>query len=107
MAKFREGQWVSWQTRNSTEHGKIEGAYTEGDNLPDFRGSRGLNPEEGEVLYALRMYKKRDGAWHPIKGKPIGHYEDSLTDWDAPDSVSDEPVELSQSQKIDLAFNRL
>lgn len=108
-AKFSRGDWVSWNTRNSTEHGKVIGGYTQGEDIPDFRGSRGLDPEEGEVLYALRMYKKRDGDWHPIEGKPIGHYEDSLTSWgDAPSEseVSGEYVELSSSERIELAFSR-
>jgi hypothetical protein len=108
-AKFSRGDWVSWNTRNSTEHGKVIGGYTKGEDIPDFRGSRGLDPEEGEVLYALRMYKKRDGKWHPIEGKPIGYYEDSLSSWsDAPSDsdVSDDYVELSDEERIDEAVRR-
>jgi hypothetical protein len=109
-AKFTRGDWVSWQTRNSTEHGKVIGGYEKGEDMPDFRGSRGLDPEEGEVLYALRMYKKRDGKWHPIQGKPIGHYEDSLESWgDAPsgDEVSDDYVELSETERVELSVDRV
>jgi hypothetical protein len=101
-AKFSRGDWVNWDTRNSTELGKVTGAYMEGDDLPDFRGSRGLSPEGDEILYALRMYKQRDGSWHPIKGKPIGHYEDSLRSAQKPSEVSDSPVELVQSD-VDVA----
>jgi hypothetical protein len=94
---YSQGDWVRWNTRNSTEIGTVTGSYTEGDDLPDFRGSRGLSPEEGEYLYALRMYKQRDGTWHPIEGKPIGHYEDSLRSAEEPSDVSDSLVELVQS----------
>jgi hypothetical protein len=96
-AQFSRGDWVRWDTRNSTELGKVTGTYHEGDDLPDFRGSRGFSPEEGEHLYALRMYKQRDGTWHPIEGKPIGHYEDSIRSAEKPSDVSDEPVELGRS----------
>jgi hypothetical protein len=69
----------------------------EGDDLPDFRGDRGMSPEGEEVLYALRMYKKRDGTWHPITGGLIGHYEDSIRSVETPTNVSDTPVELSDN----------
>jgi Protein of unknown function. len=41
------------------------------------------------------MYKERDGTYHPIEGKPIGHYEDSLRSADEPSDVSESAVELS------------
>jgi len=62
-ASYKRGDWVSWNTRNSTEKGTVYGSYMEGDDLPDFRGDRGMSPEGDEVLYALRMYKERDGTW--------------------------------------------
>lgn len=93
--QFTRGDWVNWDTRNSTEIGKVIGGYTKGDDMPDFRGSRGLSPEEGEILYALRMYKERDGAFHPIEGKPIGHYEDAVRSAEEPANVSESSVELS------------
>jgi len=65
-ALYKRGDWVEWNTRNSTEIGTVYGSYQEGDDMPDFRGSRGYNPESDEVLYALRMYKKRDGMWHQL-----------------------------------------
>jgi hypothetical protein len=99
---YKRGDWVNWDTRNSTEIGKVTGSYTEGDDLPDFRGSRGMSPQEGEILYALRMYKKRDGTYHPIEGKPIGHYEDSVRSAEKPSDVSDSPVELVESD-VDVA----
>jgi hypothetical protein len=95
--QFTRGDWVNWDTRNSTEIGKVIGGYTKGDDMPDFRGSRGLSPEEGEILYALRMYKERDGAFHPIEGKPIGHYEDSVRSAEEPANVSESSVELGRS----------
>jgi len=91
---YSRGDWVRWDTRNSTELGTVTGSYTKGDDLPDFRGSRNLSPNEGEVLYALRMYKQRDGAWHPIEGKVIGHYEDALRAAEKPSDVSESAVEL-------------
>lgn len=96
-AKFKRGDWVRWDTRNSTEIGKVIGGYTEGDDLPDFRGSRGLSPDEGDILYALRMYDERDGTFHPIKGKAIGHYEESVRSAEEPSNVSESSVELARS----------
>jgi len=92
--KHKRGDWVSWNTRNSTEKGTVYGSYMEGEDLPDFRGDRGMSPEGDEVLYALRMYKERDGTWHPIEGGLIGHYEKSVSSIDEPADVSDSPVEL-------------
>jgi hypothetical protein len=100
-ATFKQGDWVSWETRNSTEKGKVIGSYSEGDDLPDFRGSRNLSPEGDEVLYSLRMYKDEDGTWHPIEGKPIGHYEDSVSSIDEPANVSESSVELGRSNHED------
>lgn len=94
-AEYSQGDWVEWDTRNSTEIGKVVGSYTAGDDIPTIRGNRNLSPEEGEVLYTLRMYKQRDGTWHPIEGNPIGHYEDSVRSTDEPSDVSDSPVELT------------
>jgi hypothetical protein len=99
--KFSQGDWVRWDTRNSTEIGKVTGSYTEGDDIPDIRGDRGLSPNEGEHLYTLRMYKERDGAFHPIEGKPIGHYEDSLRAAEEPSNVSESSVELGRSNAED------
>lgn len=96
-ATYKRGDWVRWDTRNSTEIGTVIGGYTKGDDIPDFRGSRGLSPDEGEILYALRMYDERDGTYHPIEGKPIGHYEDSVRSAEEPANVSDESVELGRS----------
>jgi len=92
-----EGDWVRWDTRNSTEIGRVEGVYGADDTLPEFRGSRGYSPEGDETLLALQMYKERDGTYHPISGKPIGHYVESVRHADAPDGISDEEVELSPS----------
>jgi hypothetical protein len=95
--KYTQGDWVEWDTRNSTEKGKVIGGYTSGDDVPNFRGSRNLSPEDDEILYALRMHKQRDGSWHPIEGKPIGHYEDSVRSTEEPSEISDSPVELGRS----------
>jgi len=94
---YSRGDWVNWDTRNSTEIGKVTGSYQEGDDLPNFRGSRNMSPEGDEILYALRMYKERDGSYHPITGKPIGHYEDSVRSAEKPKNVSDMSVELGRS----------
>ena len=94
---YSRGDWVNWDTRNSTEIGKVTGSYQEGDDLPNFRGSRSMSPEGEEVLYALRMYKERDGSYHPITGKPIGHYEESVRSAEKPKNVSDMSVELGRS----------
>ncbi len=96
-AEYSRGDWVRWDTRNSTEIGTVIGGYMEGDDIPDFRGDRSMSPEGDEVLYALRMYKERDGAFHPIEGKPIGHYEDSVRSAEEPSNVSDSTVELGRS----------
>jgi hypothetical protein len=93
--QYSQGDWVKWDTRNSTETGTVVGSYMAGDDLPNFRGSRGLDPEGDEILYALRMYKQRDGSWHPIEGDPIGHYEDSLRSTETPSDVADSYVELA------------
>lgn len=94
---YSQGDWVRWDTRNSTEIGKVTGTYEDGDDLPSFRGSRGLSPEGDEVLLGLRMYKERDGTYHPIEGDVIGHYADNVRSADAPSSVSDSTVELGRS----------
>jgi len=99
--QFSQGDWVRWDTRNSTEIGKVVGSYTEDDDIPDIRGDRGLSPEGDEVLYTLRMYKERDGTFHPIEGKPIGHYEDSVRGADEPSDVSESAVELGRSNAED------
>jgi hypothetical protein len=96
-AQYTQGDWVRWDTRNSTEIGKVVGGYTKGQDIPDFRGNRSMSPEEGEVLYALRLYKERDGTFHPIEGKPIGHYEDSVRSAEEPSDVSESSVELGRS----------
>jgi hypothetical protein len=96
-ASYSRGDWVQWDTRNSTEIGTVVGSYQEGDDLPDFRGSRGLSPEGDDILYALRMYDERDGMFHPIEGKPIGHYERSVRSAEEPANVSESYVELSES----------
>lgn len=95
---YTQGDWVEWDTRNSTEKGKVVGSYEAGDDLPDFRGSHSFDLDDGEILYALRLYKERDGSWHPIEGNPIGHYHDSVRSTDEPANVSEEPVELSPSE---------
>lgn len=92
-----EGDWVRWDTRNSTEIGRVEGVYSADDSLPEFRGSRSYSPDDDDTLLALQMYKERDGTYHPISGKPIGHYAASVRHADAPDGISDETVELSPS----------
>jgi len=99
--KFSQGDWVRWDTRNSTEIGKVVGSYTEGDDIPDIRGDRGLSPSGDDVLYTLRMYKERDGSFHPIEGKPIGHYEDSVRGAEEPSDVSESAVELGRSNAED------
>ncbi len=96
-SSYSRGDWVNWDTRNSTEIGKVTGSYQEGDDLPNFRGSRNMSPEGDETLYALRMYKEQDGSYHPISGKPIGHYEDSVRSAEKPKNVSDMSVELGRS----------
>ena len=96
-ANYSQGDWVRWDTRNSTEIGKVTGSYTKGDDIPDIRGDRGLSPESDEILYTLRMYKDRDGTYHPIEGKPIGHYEESVRSADEPADVSESSVELGRS----------
>jgi len=53
-ASYKRGDWVSWNTRNSTEKGTVYGSYMEGDDLPDFRGDRGMSPEGDEVLGTMR-----------------------------------------------------
>jgi len=106
-ASYTQGDWVNWDTRNSTEIGTVVGSYQEGDDIPDFRGDRGLSPEGDEYLYALRMYKKRDGTYHPIEGKPIGHYEDSLRSADEPSDVSESTVELSANEHSELVPREL
>lgn len=106
-AKFSSGDWVRWDTRNSTELGKVTGLYHKGDDIPDFRGSRGLSPDEGEHLYSLRMYKQRDGSWHPISGGPIGHYEKSLRSASKPENVSGSYIELSRETSPDLEIASL
>jgi len=94
-ANYKRGDWVNWDTRNSTEIGTVIGGYTEGDDIPDIRGNRGLSPEGDDVLYTLRMYKERDGMYHPIEGKPIAHYERSVRSAEEPSDVSENYVELS------------
>jgi hypothetical protein len=37
-AKYSRGDWVNWDTRNSTEIGTVIGGYMEGEDIPDFRG---------------------------------------------------------------------
>lgn len=99
-AAFTQGDYVSWDIEfgaDATLYGKVEGVYQEGDDMPDFRGDRNLSPEGDEYLYALTRYKEdedEDGLWHPVEGKPIGHYEDQLSEWSGPDSVSPETVEM-------------
>jgi hypothetical protein len=100
-ASYSQGDWVRWDTRNSTEIGTVVGSYEEGDDIPDIRGSRGLSPEGDDILYTLRMYKERDGAFHPIKGKPIGHYEKSVRSAEKPANVSESSVELGRSNVAD------
>lgn len=95
---FSEGDWVSWESQSPDgEAGRIVDSYEAGDELPDIRGSNTFNPEAGEVLYTIELFKEQDGTYHPVTGDPVAHYHESVSRASAPESTSDEPIELGSA----------
>lgn len=102
---FSDGDWVRWDSQSPDgEIGRISGAYEEGDELPDIRGSNTFKPEGDDVLYTIELFKEEDGMYHPVSGDPVAHYHDSVQGTAAPESMSEEPIELSNSTTAEMVM---